>query len=230
MKPDAPGRVSRRVQADRDLRPRRAAVRTPAAAGPAGAPPGRRQLAGPLRPRHRRPPRRLLLQPHRPRAGPDLPPAAQQPQAVPRRLAVHRLRRGQQAAAAPASAVADHPAAEAGIPRIHAARPVRRPPRPGVRSGLSARQPRPADGVRRPCPDPGGRRGRRPASVAPPTAGRRSTGPCREAEQTAPTRRLGQQQERAFTLLSGPRTQAAFDLEQEPAARARALRRRRSTA
>ena len=46
LKPNAPAEYPRRVPAHRHLRPRRAPVRTPAAPGPAGAPPGRRQLAG----------------------------------------------------------------------------------------------------------------------------------------------------------------------------------------
>ena len=43
-------------------------------------------------------------------------------------------------------------------------------------------------------------------------------GAVREAEQTAPMRQLDRQEEKAFTLLGAPRTRAAFDLEQEPAA------------
>ena len=96
------GRVPRAVPADRDDGARRPALRAPADAGPAGPSPGRGQFGG-RHGQHQRPPRRLLLQPDRPRPGPELQDARQRPDAPAGRLALHGLRRGLATAAASAT-------------------------------------------------------------------------------------------------------------------------------
>ena len=106
------GRVPRAVPAGRDDGARGPALRAPADAGPAGASPGRGQL-GRRDGQYQRPPRRVLLQPHRPRPGPELQDARQRPDAPARRLALHGLRGGLANAGASAIAERDHAAAPA---------------------------------------------------------------------------------------------------------------------
>ena len=112
-----PGRVPRPVPADRDDGARRPALRAPADAGEAGPPPGGRQLGRRLG-RDQRPPRRLLLQPDRPRARPLVPGPRQRPDPATRRLALHRHGRRLATAARRRPAERDHacPTSRAGPP------------------------------------------------------------------------------------------------------------------
>ena len=90
---------------------------------------------------HQRPPRRVLLQPHRPRPGPELPDAGQRPHAAPGRLALHGLRgRPRGVPPHPRPAERDHAAAQAEQGPLHAARAVRRPAGDRARPALRPRR------------------------------------------------------------------------------------------
>ena len=180
---------------------------------------------GALRPRHRRPPRRLLLQPHRPCARPDLPPAAQRPQALPDRLAVHGLGGGRKRP--------PHPYLPSLItlPQKPGFAEYTRPGQFAARLGLEydpvyvLGSARPAAGVRRPGPDAAGRR-RRPA---PAVAGGTCCGavddgrPRRSSAAAARTVRPRSRRRRS-RCWRRRRTKAAFDLRRGAAGRARSLR------